>query len=104
MSVLGEGDHQHLVVRLIAKKTGLPTVQIFPESRLVHDLGIAGDDAGELLTEYSETFQVDMSEFDFAQYFSGEPHLFKLAEGLKLAPITVQDLVEAARQKKWPPR
>ena len=99
-----DGDHEQWVINLIAKKTGLSPTEISPESRLLHDLGITGDDAVELLSEYSEAFQVDMGEFEFRQYFTGEPHLFNCwfaAKGSKLRPLTVRDLAEAARQKKW---
>ena len=46
------------------------------ESRLLHDLGINGDDAECLMMEFSEKFGVDMSGFDFRKFFMGEPHLF----------------------------
>jgi hypothetical protein len=46
------------------------------ESRLLHDLGINGDDAEYLLMDYSKTFHVDMSEFNFWKFFMGEPNLF----------------------------
>ncbi|MCC8018335.1 MAG: DUF1493 family protein [Rikenellaceae bacterium] len=38
---------------------------------LYHDLGIYGDDAGELLEKYSENFGVSLEGFRFGRYF---PH------------------------------
>jgi hypothetical protein len=50
---------------MIARYSDLASERIRPESRLLHDLGIDGDDAGYLLTDYAKTFQVDTSGFDF---------------------------------------
>ena len=58
-----EADLRQRVSQLIARKTGLSVVEIRPASRLFHDLGVAGDDAGELITEFAKTFDVDMSGF-----------------------------------------
>ena len=98
------GDHQDWITLIIAKKTGLPAAQISPDSRLLQDLGVTGDDAAELLAELSAAFEIDMGGFQFGEYFTGEPHLFNwwlAGKGAKLTPITVRDLVDAARRKKW---
>ena len=98
------GDHEQWVINMIAKMTGLPHDRISPDSRLNHDLGMTGDDAAEFLSAYSEAFGVDMSAFRFSDHFTGEPHLFNwwlTGRASRLTPITVRDLVEAAKQKKW---
>ena len=96
---MSDGDNEKQIVSLVAQKTGQSPSEISLETRLLHDLGITGDDAGELLTEYSEMFHVDMREFEFERYFTGESWWF-LGKGSKL-PVTVRDLVDAAKQKRW---
>ena len=89
---------------LIARRTGLRREEIVPESRLLHDLGIDGDDAAELLSEYSTTFGVEMSGFDSDRFFGGEPHLFnfwRLVGKDRWLPLTVEDLYRSALHKKF---
>jgi len=92
-----DGDLETRVVGLIAEKTGLPPSEIMPETLLWHDLGIAGDDASELLVEYRDLFQVDMKEFNFARYFPSEIGFWCRER----EPVTVRDLVESAKRKRW---
>ena len=96
-----------------------PRSKLMPETRLDHDLKMAGIDAERLLEEYAEKFGVDLSEFVFEDYFlpeqSGNPLaplvwlwclIFdrqKLEESEKV-PLTIADLVEAAEKKKWVPK
>jgi hypothetical protein len=77
-----------------------------PASRLLHDLGIDGDDAADLLRDYSTSFDVDMSGFDFDRFFGGEPHLFNFGDSGSTAkdrwlPLTVEDLYRSALHKKF---
>src|SRR4051812_45928259 len=100
-----DGDYDKWIIKMISDATGWHPDQILINSRLNHDLGIDGD-AAELLTEYAEAFAVDMSEFQFPRYFRNEPHLLNFwrwipGQGSKLMPITVRNLVEAAKRKKW---
>ena len=100
-------DAQREQVRnCVARHSGLAIEKIAPESRLLHDLGIDGDDANFLLIDYSKAFSVDMSGFTFDQFFRSEPHLFnfwKFFFGSKdhLLPLTVEDLYRSALQKKF---
>ena len=57
------------IIRLVAAKAGLNPIDISLSSRLLHDLKIDGDDAAELLSNYSEVFQVDISGFNFMVHF-----------------------------------
>jgi acyl carrier protein len=100
------GDPEKWIIKLISDQTGVNTDQISLETRLNQDLDINGDDADELLSLYAEAFDVEMSGFQFQKYFQDEPHwlnFWRWIPGLRpnLDPITVRDLVEAARQKKW---
>lgn len=95
---------------LICRKTGLEPEAVRPESRLLHDLGVTGDDAAELIDEFAQTFSVDMSSFQFQCYFTGEPsfsHALWML-GIKDKPIwsgklplTVARLIDAASAGHW---
>ena len=105
-TLMTNGDSEKCIIKLIADFTGVNSDRISLESRLNHDLGIDGDDASEVLSLYSEAFGVDLTDFQFSKYFRGEPHLLNFWRWIpskrpKLTPITVRDLVEAAKQKKW---
>ena len=80
-----------------------------PSSRLLHDLGIDADDAEEVLAGFGKRFGVDFSAFPFQRYFGSElgaggrwavRKLFG-GDALRFAPLTVQDLIDAANQGRW---
>ena len=94
------------VLEVLARKSGLDAKQISMESRLLHDLGIDGDDATEAIDEISRRCLMDISGFDPTQYFRSEPTLLTFLWFLpsqqrdridKKRPLTVGALVEAAR-------
>ncbi len=82
-------------------KTYLSRSSSFSEnSDIQYDLGIYGDDALDLLKEYSQFFEVDISNFDFNKYFNSEGGLFfpkferiLSRKGSKLKSISVKDLL-----------
>ncbi len=89
-----------------------------PDTRLVEDLGIDGDDAVELIEAFCDEFEIqDMSDFNFSNYFGPEGcdligSLFGFLYDLlfdkeKLrstsTPITLHDLAESAEAKRWKP-
>jgi hypothetical protein len=45
-------------------------------TRLFHDMRIYGDDADELIAEYSKRFEVDVSSFRIQEYFPDEGDSF----------------------------
>jgi acyl carrier protein len=99
-----DADLEEWIIKLIADASGVDPERISADTSLNRDLGIDGDDATELLSLYSEAFGVDLSEFRFSQYFRDEPHLFNPSPSGRssgVTPITVGDLVDAARLKKW---
>jgi hypothetical protein len=74
------------------------------------DLGIDGDDGVELMENFSKEFQVDLSTFQFDKYFGIESgfnpimwvlSIFFCSSILKLESLTVQDLVDSAKAKRW---
>jgi hypothetical protein len=95
---------------LVCRKTGLKVEAVRPESRLLHDLGITGGDAEELIQEFAQTFSVDMSSFPFGRYFTGEPGASHVLWVLRIrkdpiwkgkVPLTVRQLVDVALAGHW---
>ena len=87
------------VVRAVARKVGLALEQVSPQSRLFQDLGLAGDDAAELLDEFSREYKIDLSNFDFSTYFPSEPNLISIFSRYRRRPLkelTVEALIRAA--------
>jgi Protein of unknown function (DUF1493) len=104
------------VVAFVAKETAIRVDRIRPDTTLVGDLGITGDDGIELLEAFSRRFGVDMSGCDCRRYFGleggGSPlaffvwlsYLFKPGtpeSKAGLQPITITDLVRAAESHRW---
>ena len=91
------------VLELIARHTGLELERIGPADRLLHDLGIDGDDAEDLLVDFSKKFEVDMDGFNFEDFFRGEGSYLKVVFGSDVLPLTVDDLWQSALAKKFRP-
>jgi hypothetical protein len=76
---------------------------------MLHDLGIDGDDAAGLLTEFAEAFSVDMSSFPFSRYFGSEAgagyrwlvRKIRGGDAVAFPPVTVEDLTDAANRGRW---
>lgn len=64
------------VCDLVAAESGVARDRLTTETRLLHDLGIFGDDAELLILRFAKEFEVNLSGFRFDQYFYGEPNLF----------------------------
>lgn len=109
------------VIKFIADFWSEDESKIGVKTTLLGDLGIDGDDAIEFLLSYAKSFEVDLSEFRFLDHFVEEGMNF--FEFLQLPwqlirawrgedphviankiPLHVQDLIEAAEQKRWPPK
>ncbi|MBI1926411.1 DUF1493 family protein [Candidatus Poribacteria bacterium] len=88
-----------------------------PDTRLLEDLGIDGDDGVELIEAFCEEFEIDPSTIHISEYFGPEGcdligSLFGFLYDLlfdkeKLrstsTPITLHDLAESAQAKRWIP-
>jgi len=93
------------VREFVSEELGVPVGRIKPETRLLHDLGVDGDDAGDLLQHFSARFHVDLSVFHFYSHFGPEAgwdpihsiYCFLFARSSQRdIPVTIQDLAEAA--------
>ena len=69
---MNEDDIFEKIRHLVSDTHGIDLIEIKRTSRLELDFCIYGDDAGELLVAYSKKFNVDVSQFKFDCYFSGE--------------------------------
>lgn len=58
--------------QFVKEKTFVNDVDIDMETRLENDLGVHGDDAVEFIIAYGKHYNVDVSNFMAADYFSGE--------------------------------
>lgn len=100
---------------MVSEICGLSKDDVKMDSRLLHDLGIAGTEAAELLFAYSREYSVDMSAFKFNEYFPshavpGMRHVREFIKTLKdlggeqpfseCPAIQLADLAEMAR---WTP-
>jgi acyl carrier protein len=93
---------------LIAEKTSVNESRLGRNTRLYEDLKIEGDDAFELLESFKEKFKVDMTDFNYNEYFSGEGidligaivSIFKRKKK-RLKSITIADLEKAAVNGMW---
>jgi hypothetical protein len=102
---LQEDLKQFLVERL-----GTRVERLALDSRLQHDLGVDGADGWELIDAFSRGFDVDLAGFQADLHFGPEAGCNPLAymllfllqpQNLRFVPITVKDLVEAARSRRW---
>jgi hypothetical protein len=106
------------MIAFVAAETSIPQGKISASSRLYHDLGICGDDADELMQLFAKRFSVDMSAFEFHEYFEDEPSLLdwlrlfrKAAQRLSRRralggprPVTIADMVRCAEEGRWTDR
>jgi len=93
------------VYELVTKYAGRPVEKLKPQLRLERDLGITGDDAFQLICEFQTTFEVDMTNFSFEEYF--RPELIPFRQWFKkrsVRRLTIEMLVEAAVSKRWADR
>jgi hypothetical protein len=97
------------IIEMVARKAGVRANAVSLETKLLHDLGIDGDDAEEFLTDFAHEFSVDMTGFSFMDHFGAElwwrflPTFFGCKPGdyERKQPLTVKDLIAAAERKHW---
>jgi hypothetical protein len=111
------------VMKLLRESVG-KRARLESTTTLFGNLSICGDDAAELLGNLHDHFGVDLSEFQFDMHFLSEAyscaellflpvvvvaHVYRRhfsrrtpEQGEGLIPITVEQLIEAVRMKRWP--
>ena len=112
-----DADLEHRVKALVANETGMCIERISLDTRIAQDIGCDGDDACELFEAFAKEFDVDLSRLTWNKHFSPEGFLHPLGCLVALfgwscssaigsvaggdIPVTVGDLVDAAKAKKW---
>ncbi len=90
--------------------------KITANSRIVEDLGIAGDDGDEMMKQFAERFNVNISGFTKWDQFGSEGgpdpvsfihaaiDLFRKGKrkSSSILPLTVMEFTIAAKLKRWP--
>ena len=99
------------VREFVSAEIGVPVARLKTESRLLHDLGVDGDDASDLFQHFSARFHVDISAFQFSRHFGPEAgwsplyfiysRLFTRHRAQDDLPLTIQDLAEAVEAGVW---
>jgi acyl carrier protein len=96
------------VYEFVSRYCGVKRQALTPQTRLVEDLGLEGDDAEEFIQSFSQTFSVDLTEFEFRKYFGVEAavnpiSLVRFFLPKKRVPIEIGQLVAAAARGRWAP-
>ena len=99
------------VKTFISRLCAIQEEKITLDARIMEDLGIAGEDADELMTALAQNFHIDMTGYDFLDYFyeeGGDNPLgqlyYQLFNRNKIRPklsLTVKDLVVSVQLGKW---
>jgi hypothetical protein len=98
------------VMQMIADRTGFHRSELRLETDLARDLGVDGDDARGLLVRFGSDFEVNLANLQFHRHFGSEAGFNPLALlipgwwrwRIERVPITIADLVQAARLRTWP--
>lgn len=75
----------------VIKQAAVEDEEVTREAGIEEDLGVYGDDAVELLIAYGKTFNVDVTKFMAADYFS--------AEGDPILPAIIRFLTGKKKKK-----
>jgi acyl carrier protein len=88
-------------INLVHKKCGIAKSRININSRLEKDLRITGIDAYELLIDFRNEFNVDVSILDFDDYFLPEgTNWFYPPKKYPTKILTIEHLIKAAVKGK----
>ena len=85
MDSLDRAEIQRTVIRIISRARQYPENKIGPDTDLVVDLEIAGDDADEILLEIMKSYPIDCSDAHLYRYFGSEG--LNLWQGLAFSPV-----------------
>jgi acyl carrier protein len=75
--------------------------ELQPSTLVADHLGVDGDDASDLISKFAHKFDVDMSSYDWRDYFGAEGWDL-LALFRRRKPLSIADLYHAASNHTWP--
>lgn len=70
------------LIKSINQSTGIPINRIHQDSKLIRDLAIEGEDGYILMNDISIAYDIDLSHYDFYQYFGHEPQFTDIVAGV----------------------
>lgn len=89
---------------LVFELKGPYEFELTSDTLLQKDLGIYGDDAPEFIEQFAQLFDIDTSEFDYTNYFTGEGGVFTPwlvpNHDFGKKPLTLGNLEAAIASKK----
>ncbi len=93
----GTGNLFAALVLFIKDCTGVHDIAISRESLIEDDLGVTGDDAADLILAFSKKYKVDISNFNFTEYFYDDPSIMDVISfnSKSIKPFTVAHLEKA---------
>lgn len=102
-------DSWQQLLHFVEQERGKYRVPLTSDTELFAQLGLEGDDAAEFLDHYATEFRVDMTSFDYHQYFGPEGldfvsviiSLFSRKGRQPHKPLTLGDLHDAMIRGRW---
>ena len=116
VTLASEGTLAREVHKFFSEFTAITPSKIRAVSRIVEDLGIVGDDGDEMMNQFAERFNVNISGFTKWDHFGSEggPDPVSLIHAVidllrnskrkssGILPLTVMEFIIAAKLKRWP--
>jgi len=90
-----ETDLLQNLIEFIRHEIGEFKMNIEINTLIENDIGVTGDDADELIVNFSNKYHVDISNFIFKDYFYDEPHMFNIIPNRHIKPLKVGHLLNA---------
>ena len=78
------------LISFIREEIGEYNMGINRETLIEDDLGVTGDEAIELIQNFSKKFNLDIKDFVYSKYFYPEPSIFSVNKSIH--PITLENL------------
>ena len=96
-------DIEQKLRSFVAAQVGVPEEKILPDTDIVDDFRIYGDDVWELLEEFGRQFNVNMGRLRWYHHSGLEGWFFRKQwwEKKTHIPIRLADLVESVQRKEW---
>ncbi len=94
----------------VSQRIGVSSEDLSPNLRLLQDLGVTGDGAEQFLVAFGERFHVNLEDFPFEDFFTGEPSVKHLLWTLRIVKkpirenkklLTLGDLIGMADKGSW---